>query len=356
MRRVFTVSQVVCAAVALRRLARGRVRRPPLAPAALPESVAVSVVIPARNEERRIGACLAALGGHAAEVIVVDDESSDGTARVAQALGARVVAGEPLPGGWVGKPWALQQGLLAASGDVVVTLDADTRPGEELLGALAQVLDRDADFVSAGPRFVCDTAGERFVHPAFACTLVYRFGPVGGEPSASVDDAQANGQCTAYRRAPFLAGGGYERVRGQMTEDYALARALAAEGWRIAFEDGADVLEVKMHESVREVWREWGRSLAMADVLSPGRRAVDCLVVWTCMAAPLPRVLSRRATAVDWALVAVRLALLGAFARFYRRRGVAFWLSPLADPVAALRITLSSVRQTRRWRDRAYDA
>ena len=351
----FAVAQAACAAVALRRLARGRVRRPPLAPAPVPDEVSVSVVIPARNEELRIGACLAPFRG-ADEVIVVDDESEDGTAEVARSFGARVVEGEPLPPGWVGKPWALQQGVRAASGDVVVTLDADARPADGLPGALVAALGDDADFVSVGPRFVCETAGERLVHPALLCTLVYRFGPVGAEPPASPDDAQANGQCTAYRREEFLAAGGYERVRGQMTEDYALARVLVGEGRRVRFEDGADVLEVKMHDSVREVWREWGRSLAMADVLSPGRRAVDCAVVWTCMAAPLWRVALRRATVIDWALLAIRLALLAAFARFYRRRGAAFWLSPLADPVAAARITLSSLRQTRRWRGRVYDA
>lgn len=355
MRVGFAAAQAACAAVALRRLSRGRERRPPLAPAAVPERSPVAVVIPARNEERRIGDCLRRLRG-ATEVIVVDDESSDRTAAVAESLGARVLHGEPPPDGWVGKPWALQQGLRAAAGDVVVTLDADTRPADGLLGALVAVIDGDADFVSAGPRFVCDTPAERWMHPAFATTLAYRFGPVGGAPSASADHAQANGQCTAYRREEFLAGGGYERVRGQMTEDYALARTLAAEGWRVAFEDGADVLEVKMHDSVRELWREWGRSLAMTDVLPPARRAVDCAVVWTCAAAPLWRVVAGRATALDWALLALRAALLAAFARFYEQRGVAFWLSPLADPLAALRITLSSVRQTRRWRGRVYGA
>jgi dolichol-phosphate mannosyltransferase len=351
---IFAAAQAACAAVALRRLARGRERRPALSPHSAPGGVGFSVVIPARDEEGRIGACLAALHQTPGEVIVVDDESADGTARLAESHGARVIPGRPLPDGWVGKQWALQQGVEAATGDVVVTLDADTRPAPGLVGALAAALADGADFVSVAPRFVCETWGERLLHPAFLCTLSYRFGPVGAEPSARVEDAQANGQCTAYRREPFLAGGGYERVRAQMTEDLALARALAGEGWRIGFEDGADLLEVKMHDSPRELWREWGRSLAMADVLPPARRAADSAVVWTCMAAPLLRVAARRATPVDWALLAVRLALLGAFARFYGQRGPAFWLSPLADSLAAARITASSVRQTRRWRGRDY--
>src|SRR5690606_13462923 len=112
------------------------------------------------------------------EVIVVDDESRDGTARLASALGATVLAGAPLPPGWVGKPWALRQGTAAARGEVVVTLDADTRPRPGLFAAVAAALDA-YDLVSAGPRFVCDGVAEQALHASFLTTLVYRFGPVG---------------------------------------------------------------------------------------------------------------------------------------------------------------------------------
>jgi dolichol-phosphate mannosyltransferase len=85
------------------------------------------VVVPARDEEARIGPLLAALADdpQVGEVIVVDDQSSDATASLASAAGATVVRGAALPPGWVGKPWALHQGLLAATGHWLVTLDAD---------------------------------------------------------------------------------------------------------------------------------------------------------------------------------------------------------------------------------------
>jgi len=148
----------------------------------------ISVVIPARDEALRIGPCLDGLldDPDVLEVVVVDDGSTDATAEVARARGARVVeAGEP-PAGWVGKPWALQRGLEEARGEVVVSVDADTRPRAGLAGAAAAALvaaetadsAEAADAAAAGPpspvlvsvgaRFVCSTAGERFLH----CPLI----------------------------------------------------------------------------------------------------------------------------------------------------------------------------------------
>jgi glycosyltransferase involved in cell wall biosynthesis len=104
----------------LARLARGRDRSAPLAARPIPPGrPTVSVVIPARNEAERIGPCLDALAAETGllEVIVVDDQSTDGTADVAERGGARLVRGRQPPLGWVGKPWALQQGLEAARGD-----------------------------------------------------------------------------------------------------------------------------------------------------------------------------------------------------------------------------------------------
>lgn len=319
----------------------------------------MSVVIPARDEAERLGPCLAGLAADpdAGEtIVVVDEDDRSDTATVAASGGARVVVTPPLPAGWVGKPWALQHGLEAATGRVLVTLDADTRPRAGLLAALVADLDDDTDLVTAGTRFVCDSAGERMLHPAMLATLVYRFGPAGAAdvgPSRA-SRAVANGQCQAFRREQLLAAGGFTRVPDRMTDDIALARSLAADGWRIRFLDGADLLSVRMHASMGEVWREWGRSLSMEDVTSRTWQALDLLVVWLAMALPVWRVLARRATPLDTLLACVRLSLLAPLRRVYERRGLAFWLSPLADVIAAARLTLSTVRPIRTWRGRTY--
>jgi dolichol-phosphate mannosyltransferase len=147
------------------------------------------------------------------EVIVVDDESSDGTAALARGLGATVLGGKPLPSGWVGKPWALDQGLRAASGDWVVSFDADVEPSPGLALALVhRVRAEGLDMASVAGRFECPTAPLRALHPAFLTTLIYRLGPPGRSPRRP-GRVLANGQCTVVRRAESSVPAGTRRPR-----------------------------------------------------------------------------------------------------------------------------------------------
>ncbi len=351
-----TLAQAGAAAVVLSRLARGRRRRPPLTAEAPSPAQAVSVVVPARDEAERLPACLAALDRDpdVAEIVVVDDESRDATVEVARAGGARVVAGAPLPEGWAGKAWALEQGLHAARGPLVVFLDADTRPAPGLARALARALG-DADLVTGAPRFALASPAARALHASMLTTVVLRVGPTdvpGWQPAPS--RAVANGQCLAARREDLLAAGGWARVRGSTTEDVALARALRADGRLLAFVDASGLLEVEPYATFGETWRGWGRSLLATDVTPPARVAEELALLWLTMGLPLPRLLARRAGPLDAALLLVRLALLAALARSYRPRGAAFWLSPLLDLATLVRLTGSALARTQTWRGRAY--
>ncbi len=359
--RPVVVIQLVAGASLLTRLSRGRRRRAPLVapPGGASAPVRVSVVIPARDEALRIGPCLAGLSGDPMihEVLVVDDGSTDATADVAREHGARVLPGAALPEGWVGKPWALQQGLEAAEGDIVVCLDADTRPRPGLVGALVDdLLARPQRTLStATVRFRCETAGERLLHPAFCATLVYRFGPGdvdGVQPHP--DRAVANGQCLAVRRAPLLADGGFALAAAHMTDDVALARALRRRHWEVRTVDAADLLDVRMYETARETWEGWGRSLMATDATTPTWTALDLIVLWATQALPLPRLLSGRGTGVDAGLLAIRLLLHTALRRTYAPRGAAFWAAPLADLPVVARLTWAVLRPARTWRGRTY--
>ncbi len=139
-----------------------------------------------------------------------------------------------------------------------------------------------------------------------------------------------------------------------MTEDVALARTLRGDGLTMAFVDACDLLEVKMYDSAGETWEGWSRSLMAPDATTFVRQAENLAVLWLTLALPLPRMLARRGTPLDALLLAVRLALHGAFARTYRPRGAPFWLSPLADVPVMLRLSWSALRPTRTWRGRTY--
>ena len=317
--KLVTAAQAAAAAVVAARLARGRQMRPPLrAGVPLPSGSTVSAIIPARDEAGRIGPCVLAARADPgiSEVIVVDDESTDGTGEVAAGAGARVIPGLTLPSGWVGKQWALQQGLEVASGEYVLTLDADARPRPGLAAALVTAAAGGPfDLVSAGPRFVCDSVAEQGLHAAMLATLVYRFGPVGPDRQPRPHRVVVNGQCLLARRAGLAAAGGFAPVRGHLTDDIALARDLARRGWRIGFLDGRDLLDVDMHASAADVWREWGRSLPMTDVTSLGDQAADLAVLGLTTALPLVRLVAGRPTGLDLGLLALRVSLLGPAAR-----------------------------------------
>lgn len=344
-------------ALALARLARAARRSPPVTPATDGAPESISVVVPARDEAERIGPCLAALAADPAvdEVVVVDDESRDATASVAAAHGARVVRGTPPPPGWAGKPWALQQGLEAATGTWVVTLDADTEPAPGLAAALvARCRDEGYDLVTAAGRAACPTPGVAWLHPALLTTLVYRFGPPGATVPARPHRLVANGQCMAFRRQALLGIGGLGVVRGSLVEDVALVRWLARHHWRVGFVDAAGALRVTPYASLADTWRGWGRSLALEEVTGPGWLALDLGVVWAAQALPLLRLLAGRADLVDVVLLAARLGTLAGTRRAYERPGPAYWCSPLADGLAAARLTQVALRPERTWRGRTY--
>ncbi len=348
--------RVVAGVVALTRLAKTARVAPPVRPSITPTQ-SISVVIPARDEAGRIGPLLDAIVGAPGvhEVLVVDDQSTDGTATIARSAGATVITGRGLPDGWAGKAWALQQGIDAASSQWVVTLDADTRPDPLLPTALVARATGDRfDLLTVGGRFDCPTPGSRWLHPAMLTTLVYRFGPPGSMASRP-DRTMANGQCTTFERNRFLAAGGMESVRGEVVEDIALARRLASDGWRVGFLDAGELLTVRMFESFSDVWNGWGRSLALPGVEPRNRQLVDLGVVVLTQVLPIPRLLLRRGDAVDLALAAVRLGTLVGTRRAYTRLDSAYWLSPLADPPAAVAIGLGIARRGRQtWRGRNY--
>lgn len=347
--------RVAAGVVAISRLAKAATAASPIAPA-ISDGASISVVIPARDEAERIGPLLEAIVGAPgiSEVIVVDDQSGDATAHIASAAGARVVVGTPLPVGWAGKAWALQQGIEAATSGWIVTLDADVRPDPRLpTSVVARAIADDLDVLTVGGKFECPTAGTRWLHASMLTTLVYRFGPPG--TTTAPNRAMANGQCMTLQRTRFLEAGGMSLVAGEVVEDIALARRLASNGWSVGFLDAADLLTVRMFESLSDTWSGWGRSLALPGAESRPRQMFDLAVVVLAQALPLPRLLLRRGDVIDVVLLANRIGTLVGTRTAYDRNDAAYWLSPVADLGSSLAIARGIARRgAQTWRGRTY--
>jgi dolichol-phosphate mannosyltransferase len=358
------------------RLLPGRRRRPPVAP--VPEGLegsSVSVVVATLNEARRIGPCLAGLAKQGAplrEVIVVDSHSKDATPAMVEEIAARdrrfrLVNDPPLPTGWVGKVWALQHGLGEATSEWVLGIDADTEPQPGMVAAVVQAAQAMRyDVVSFAPQFADMTSAEQWLQPSMLLTLVYRFGAAGmADPPP--DRVMANGQCFLARREVLLANGGYEVSRQSWADDVTLARWLASRGVRVGFLDGSRLYKVRAYDSLGHMWREWGRSFDLSDATTRVRQWFDVLYIalaqgmpWLVLLAFALGALSAQTPAglvllrLNQTLVAIRVLMLLALWGSYERRSMGFWLSPLADPVAAWRLILSTVRRPKGWRGRTF--
>lgn len=374
--------------ILLSRLIKGPGRRPPIEPhTPTPEQLGVvSVVVPTLNERERLTPCLVGLSQQSyelREVIVVDSRSTDGTPElVKQAQETdprfRLITDDPLPIGWVGRPWALHTGYLHSSPDSrwILGMDADTQPHPGLIAGLIKAAEAEQfDLVSLSPQFILKYPGEWWLQPALLITLVYRFGPT-GLSSETPERVMANGQCFLCRREVLTQLGGYSSAKGSFCDDVTLARYAAAQGFKVGFLDGAKAVKVRMYEGASETWNEWGRSLDLKDASSAGQLWSDWWLLLSVQGLPLPvcllflgylvsgmsSSLVLAVTSLNAFLLMIRFALLFAIAPSYDRTqslprsSWLFWLSPLADPLAVLRIFLSALRRPTQWRGRNYIA
>jgi len=219
-----------------------------------------SVLIPARNEEATLPHLLAALAQQSLrplEVIVIDDHSSDATAAVASGAGARVIQAPPLPAGWCGKTWALQQGVLASGGECLVFLDADTVPGPRFLEHLLAARQRLGGLVSVQPFHRTEKPYEQL---SLLFNLVGLMAvPLG--PNVGV----AFGPAMATSRADYQRSGGHAAVAGQVVEDWFLAHRYERAGLAVSAFIGRGQIEYRMYPGgLRDMVIGFGKNFATA--------------------------------------------------------------------------------------------
>lgn len=245
-----------------------------------PSWPAVSIMVPARNEERNIGACVTSLVNQDYpnyEVLVLDDESTDGTSQVLNSIHGSLTAGgdgscreqklvvlqgRNKPEGWLGKNWACHQLAQVARGEILVFTDADTvHHPSTLRDAVAMLKAENADFISAFPRQIVKTWSEKLIIP-FLPWAVWSFFPLMLAHRFRLPRLTAAiGQFMMIRRPAYDAIGGHDAIRTHVVDDFALARRINAQGRRWRLVDGTTRVTCRMYQSYDEVRRGFGKNL-----------------------------------------------------------------------------------------------
>ncbi len=240
--------------------------RPQLAKASPARCPDVDVVVPARDEAQTIAAVVASLlaQDYAGKfrVILVDDESSDGTAQCAGSAPAlEVIRGLPKPPGWVGKMWALRQGVDAGAAPLILFTDADIVHDRGHLAALVARLEAQGlDLVSEMVRLNCTSLAERALVPAFVYffQMLYPFAKV-NDPRSRV--AAAAGGTVLIRREALERIGGIDAIKDALIDDVSLARAVKIRG-KGAIYLGHSVLacSIRPYPYFADIWRMISRT------------------------------------------------------------------------------------------------
>jgi glycosyltransferase involved in cell wall biosynthesis len=332
----------------------------------------VSAIIPARDEEGSIARAVESVAAQpeVAEVIVVNDQSTDRTGEILSELAARlgkvrVLAAGPLPSGWTGKNYALSIGAAVATGKWLLFTDADTfhLPGSTAR-ALADAKETDAALVSYSPEQELETFWERALIPRVFWMLSrkYSFASVSDR---AMPDAAANGQFLLIRRSVYTAVGGQAPIAREILEDIALARGVKRAGHGLFFTDGHGIVRARMYRSVGAMWQGWTKNLyPLIGGTKPALfgEFVDLLAV----IAVILLATSRPLTQVDWIMLgggllflAGRLLTYGAFLRrnLFPFRLIQYYIPGTCLYWAALIVSWwKNTRGAVIWKGRAYPA
>jgi hypothetical protein len=227
----------------------------------------VSIIVPARNEEAALGACLQSLLAQTRvrlEIIVVDDNSTDRTREIAESSpGVKVIAASQLLSGWTGKNNALVCGAKHARGQWLLFTDADTvhLPGS-LQRALDEAKQQGAALLSYSPEQEVCTFWEKAIMPVIFAELARTYSPSRvSDPNSAA--AAANGQYLLVSREAYDSIGGHASVAASLLEDVALAQAVKQSGRRIYFRYGGDAVRTRMYRSFAQLREGWTKNLAL---------------------------------------------------------------------------------------------
>ncbi|MFA9445380.1 glycosyltransferase family 2 protein [Egicoccus sp. AB-alg6-2] len=327
---------------------------PRLRPSSRDDLAQVSILVPARDEAATLPLTLQGLAAQGAgEVLVLDDHSEDGTAEISAAVdGVDVLTGAPLPDGWLGKAWALEQLAEKARGTWYVFTDADVHwePGA-VAGFLDALDDQQARVGSIFPTQDTRTWGERLTVPVIDEVLLSGLPYPILHADVSPLAVSLNGQAIAVHRDVYAAIGGWAAVRGRIVEDVAFGRLARREGHEVALVLGDGVVHTRMYRGYREALAGFGKNLLTAHGRSRALLLAD--VAWHAAAYTLPAVLAPRVRSWRLPLVLgiVQRIVVGATTRRHPAEAL---LAPLL-PLAGFPVALRALRRRQHWKGRSFE-
>ena len=333
----------------------------------------ISVLVPARDEEANIEACvrsLLALNYPHFEVIVLDDHSSDDTYPILcrlrdQDYRLRVLIGANLPDDWHGKPFACWQMAQAARGEWLLLTDADcVFAPDALLLALGAAREQAADVVSLVPDLRCEGFWERLIIP-LQYFVIFAFLPTWLIRRTSHPwFAAANGAFLFLTRETYFAVDGHRAVRNQMAEDIKFAQHVKRQGKSLWYGDGSRTYAVRMYHGFAEVWAGFSKNLFPAFSKNLPLMIVVLFLLLNVFVLPPLWVAWARMTNAPWVWLPLltfqlmAIVRLGLTFRFGRDPGAYFLLNPLAWAVVIAIAVNSAYRALSRhgneWKGRVY--
>lgn len=249
-----------------------------LLPPALPtrqSSCRVAVIIPARNEAGVVGQSIASLlhqiGSHVIQIFLVDDASADGTADAARQAAAQmdraadltIIQAGPLPAGWTGKLWALQQGIETAQLFVpqyFLFTDADILHAPDNIAALVAIAESGAyDLVSFMVRLHCVTLAEKLLIPAFVF-FFFKLYPTLWICDSHRKTAAAAGGSILVRPEALERAGGIAAIRNEIIDDCALAHTIKQHGGKLWLGLSPTTISLRSYSTFREIGRMISRT------------------------------------------------------------------------------------------------
>ena len=222
----------------------------------------VSVLIPMRNEGDIIAETVSSLLAQDypnLEILILDDHSGDGSAEIALAAGAgdprlRVLHGEPLPSGWLGKVWACHQLSRKANGEYLLFADADVRWQPNSISALmAEAARTNADLLNAWTTQITNSWGERLIVPLMAFSIHAYLPVLATHYLPWKVFVAANGQCMLFRRDAYQTIGGHAAIRDNILDDMSLAYAIKQNRLRFRSVDANGFIHARMYQNWEQV-------------------------------------------------------------------------------------------------------